>query len=71
MESLHIRLLFLLNRVASTCHVLYLNTDIMLLGLDRCSSVMRLRLMIRDRIFHWINERSTQIMAARGKAERG
>lgn len=35
----------------------------MLLGLDRCSSVMRLRLMIRDRIFLWINERSTQILA--------
>lgn len=35
----------------------------MLLGLDRCSSVMRLRLMIRDRILLWINERSTQIVA--------
>lgn len=32
-------------------------------GLDRCSSVMRLRLMIRDRIFPRINERSTQIVA--------
>jgi len=36
-------------------HVLYSNTDIMSVGLDRCSSVMRLRLMIRDRIFLWIN----------------
>lgn len=49
--------------MVSARHVLYSNTDIMLLGLDRCSSVMRLRLMIRDRIFLWINERSTQIVA--------
>lgn len=49
--------------MASACHILYSNTDIMLLGLDRCSSVMRLRLMIRDRIFLWTNERSTQIVA--------
>lgn len=41
-------------------HVLYSNTDITF-GLDRCSSVMRLRLMIRDRIFRRIKERSTQI----------
>lgn len=63
-ESLHICSLISFHRhMASACHVLYSNTDIMLLGLDRCSSVMRLRLMIRDRIFLWINERSTQIVA--------
>lgn len=56
--------------MASACYILYSNTDIMLLGLDRCSSVMRLRLMIRDRIFLWINERSTQIVA-RHEGENG
>jgi len=62
-ESLRICSLISFHRhMASARHVLYSNTDIMLLDLDRCSSVMRLRLMIRDRIFLWINERSTQIV---------